>query len=629
MKESICYYLRVITHKTPTGDTIKKIIFILIFSTLLFTKIQADYSPFIKAQLALIHQMNEDNTTKEEIRESAHKQKTLYLETFERSLLNKRVILNRPKPYQQELFILSKLIKRNKIHGNTYAVIRDEVLSKSYQMLQSQRKMSTYILRILGLYEYDEFDIKMNDAFIKNQKEISTINNVDYKPYLKLKEKSRILQEAQKNIKDYYALLELNADILKHYAIYEKRMYRFNKYADYHLLPVVIYINHTDWGMKIDSFLIPYNFSVSKLLLIFFVSLLLYLIRTELYRLLVRLLNRIKFLQKYTQEVMNDVYKLINILFIMINLQMLFYIYNNFNSVEGLIKFFNITYAILFTLIVYRILNSIAGIRILEIDKSDKKIKNEMVNVGIKIINFLILIMGILLVMHFAGANLATVLSGLGIGGFAIAFAARESISNFLGTISILMSDIFSQGDWIAVDDKEGTVVEIGLRVTTMRTFDNALIAIPNGTLANEDVKNWDKRTIGRRIKMSLGVKYDSKAEDIRHAVEEIREMLKNHPDIATVNTSYDEKKRKSTKLVSKEDSNGVKRTLLVFLDEFSDSSINILVYCFSRTTDWEKWLTTKEDVMYKMMDILEKNNLDFAFPSMSLYHQNQELPNV
>ena len=126
MKESICYYLRVITHKTPTGDTIKKIIFILIFSTLLFTKIQADYSPFIKAQLALIHQMNEDNTTKEEIRESAHKQKTLYLETFERSLLNKRVILNRPKPYQQELFILSKLIKRNKIHGNTYAVIRDE-----------------------------------------------------------------------------------------------------------------------------------------------------------------------------------------------------------------------------------------------------------------------------------------------------------------------------------------------------------------------------------------------------------------------------------------------------------------------------------------------------------------------
>jgi len=213
----------------------------------------------------------------------------------------------------------------------------------------------------------------------------------------------------------------------------------------------------------------------------------------------------------------------------------------------------------------------------------------------------------------------------LGIGGFAIAFAARESLSNFLGTISILMSDTFSQGDWIVVNGKQGTVIEIGLRVTTLRTFDNALIAIPNGTIANHDVTNWSKRTLGRRIKMSLGIKYDSKPENIRHAISEIREMLKTHPNIATDKTSYEQNKHKSTKLVSQEDSLGVKRTLLVYLDELSDSSINILVYCFTKKTDWNQWLETKEDVIYKVMDILEKNDLEFAYPSMSLYHENKE----
>ncbi|HID60244.1 MAG TPA: mechanosensitive ion channel, partial [Hadesarchaea archaeon] len=132
------------------------------------------------------------------------------------------------------------------------------------------------------------------------------------------------------------------------------------------------------------------------------------------------------------------------------------------------------------------------------------------------------------------------------------AFAAKDSLANFLGTISILMSDVYSQGDWIVADDKDGIVVEIGLRVTTIRTFDNALIAIPNATLANSDVQNWSKRILGRRIKMTLGVKYNSKAKHLRAAVEEIRQMLKEHKGIASESTSYEHRSRKSPKLVSK-----------------------------------------------------------------------------
>lgn len=569
--------------------------------------------------------MDENNITQDEIKELAHKQQRNYVNAVERLLLNKKLMLDQPKVYQEELFMLNKILKRNKARGNEYAIIRDEVLMKSYQMLQSQNKMSRHILRAINYYDYDKFVNVMNNEFVTNQEEIHKINNVDYKPFLKLNKKNKILHQAQKNIKDYYALIEVNADMLRYYSIFEERMYRLNKYGKYKILPLALYLDHTEFGKNVNAILYPYNLSIMKLLLILIISILLYVIRTQFYRFLIRLFNKVKYLKKYSHDIISNIHQIANILFITINLQLAIHIYNNFYSAETLNKFFNITYAILLTYIIYRILNTIAGIRIHNMDQSDKKIKSEMVNVGIKIINFLIMIMGLLLVMHFAGANLATVLSGLGIGGFAVAFAARESLSNFLGTISILMSDTFSQGDWIVVAGEQGTVVEIGLRVTTLRTFDNALIAIPNGTIANSDVKNWNKRTLGRRIKMSVGIKYDSKPKNIRSAIDEIREMLKTHPGIATEKTSYENSRHKSTKLVSQEDSLGVKRTLLVYLDELSDSSINILVYCFSKTTDWEKWLETKEDVIFKIMDILEKNDLSFAYPSMSLYHENKE----
>jgi MscS family membrane protein len=207
----------------------------------------------------------------------------------------------------------------------------------------------------------------------------------------------------------------------------------------------------------------------------------------------------------------------------------------------------------------------------------------------------------------------------LGIGGFAIAFAAKDSIANIFGSLSILAGDLFQQGDWIEIDHMDGTVVEIGLRATTIRTFDNALISIPNFKLVNEGIKNWSRRSIGRRIKLKIGVTYESDFKAIRQAVEEIREMLLQHPDIANERTKFQSFYRQP-KIISTEDFKGVKRTTLVYMDEFADSSINILVYCFSRSVIWQEWLAVKEDVMYKIAEILKKNHLDFAYPAMTIY---------
>ncbi|MBU1927455.1 mechanosensitive ion channel family protein, partial [bacterium] len=291
---------------------------------------------------------------------------------------------------------------------------------------------------------------------------------------------------------------------------------------------------------------------------------------------------------------------------------------------EDVSKLFNITYGIFITYIAYKMVNAIAKIKVEEIATENKKIKNEVINVSIKILNFVILIIGLLIMLHFGGVNLTAILSGLGIGGLAVALAAKDSLANFFGTLSILLSDVFSQGDWIVVGNQEGVVVEIGLRVTTIRTFDNALVAIPNAVLANQDVKNWTKRMLGRRIKMNIGIKYNSKSQDIKNAVNQIREMLHSHPGITTQETEYACEINKGMKLVSADDLQGVKKDLLVYMDEFTSSNINILVYCFTKSTNWAEWLNVKEDVMHKIMGILEENSLEFAFPSMSIYQENQ-----
>ena len=374
----------------------------------------------------------------------------------------------------------------------------------------------------------------------------------------------------------------------------------------------------------IDDFiklLSSYDPLLVKLVVIVFSIGIIYFIRKVLFDLLQTLLLKIKSLHDYSKEIILKIRKPAEIATVIINIDLIIFIYNDYNRVEMIRDIFSILYVLIITSIFLLLLNAIASVKLDSFESSDT-IKNEVINIGLKIINFIIVLIGLLVALNIGGVDLTAILSGLGIGGLAVALAAKDSLANFFGTLSILMSNTFSQGDWISVDNKEGVVIEIGLRVTTLRTFDNALIAIPNAVLANTDVKNWNKRKLGRRIKMSLGVKYDSKSQDIKNAINEIREMLRSHPGIATKNTEYKYDSSPRAKLVSKGDEEGVKKTLLVYLDEFSDSSINVLVYCFSKSVMWEEWLKTKEDVMHKIMEIFQKNNLEFAFPSMSLYNE-------
>jgi MscS family membrane protein len=587
------------------------------------------YHPWIDKQIELIGKSSDSNLSEAEIAVLVQQREKHYTEALNSVLLDRSLLSEYSKNYDKKIYMLEKLIKINKRRGNQEAVLRDEVQLKSYRLLQIQNSMIRQVFQALDSDQIETFEQRVHDIFAQSQIEVNQLDN-QHKKYSKLLEKhpkTKIGRQVQKNIMEFYALKEIHFDILRYFSDNMKKLYRLNQYTRFKLLRPALYIDNHVSLYHINLFLKSYGLSSVKVLLILAVTLVIFFIRKVLMRLIEYMLLQVRFIRQYAKEVLDDIRLPISWLLVIINMELILYIYHDFSSYAVVSRGFNILYTLFLTYIIFHTLNSIARVKMENIDTKKRKIKSELFNLTVKIINFVVIIIGVLFVLYFAGVDLTTVLSGLGIGGFAVALAARESLSNFFGTLSILMSEIFSQGDWIEADGNEGHVVEIGLRVTTIRTFDNALIAIPNATLASKEVKNWSRRVVGRRIKMSVGVTYDSRREDLQQAVEEIRDMLRNHPDIATEKTHFQDRGKKSAKLVSKEDELGVKRMLLVYLDAFGDSSIDILVYTFSKSVLWHEWLRTKEDVMYRIMEILERNHLTFAFPTVTLDtpHREQE----
>lgn len=287
-------------------------------------------------------------------------------------------------------------------------------------------------------------------------------------------------------------------------------------------------------------------------------------------------------------------------------------------------NYFTIIYIVLISWLVLGILDGYGMVILSKI--AQKSGRKEVVNLIIKILYFIVVIITILLILSRLGFDISALIASLGIGGLAVALATKDIIANFFASIMLLFDNSFSQGDWIVCAGVEGTVVEIGLRKTTVRTFDNALVFVPNSKIMSENVKNWNRRKVGRQIKMTVGLSYSCSKKSIEACINDIRTMLLNHPGIAksgvdSALNSKDFRMKYRQNMISVDDLAGYKSNLFVVLDEFADSSINILIYCFSKTVVWGEFLATKQDVMLKIMDIVEKyDDASFAFPSNSIY---------
>jgi len=221
----------------------------------------------------------------------------------------------------------------------------------------------------------------------------------------------------------------------------------------------------------------------------------------------------------------------------------------------------------------------------------------EMASFIIKVTKVLIIALGIVGILQEFGINVTGFLASLGLGGLAFALAAKDTAANIFGGIAILTDNIFKIGEWVKIGNAEGIVEDIGMRTTKIRAFDKRLIIVPNSIIANTNVENFSRRD-KRRIVMRIGLTYNTSTEVIKKVIEEIREMLLNHPEIA------------------KDES------LLIYFDEYEDSSLSIFCYFFTNTAEWKEYLRIREDINLKIKEIIEKYPTDFAYPSNSIYFE-------
>ncbi len=208
----------------------------------------------------------------------------------------------------------------------------------------------------------------------------------------------------------------------------------------------------------------------------------------------------------------------------------------------------------------------------------------------------IIVVVGVMVIQNL-GYSVSSLVAGLGLGGLAFALAAKDTLANTFGSITIFADRPFKLGDWIRVGDVEGYVEDIGFRSTRVRTFEKTLISIPNSKLTDTPIENVDARPI-RRVKMTVGVTYDTTPEQMEKAVEEIRDILRNHPG---VDQSY----------------------WLVYFTDFGPSSLDIFIYYFTRSKVWAEYLEVRQQVNLEIMRRLERLGLSIAFPSRTVYLHN------
>lgn len=211
-----------------------------------------------------------------------------------------------------------------------------------------------------------------------------------------------------------------------------------------------------------------------------------------------------------------------------------------------------------------------------------------------KVLRFITIALALGVIAEEWNYDVSSFIAGLGLGGLAFALAAKDTLANILAGVVVIVDKPFSIGDWIMTPSVEGTVEDITFRSIKVRTFANAVVTVPNSTLVNEPITNWS-RMKKRRITFKLSVNYQTSKEQLDRCVRKIEQMLVNHPEIH-------------------------KEIIFVRFDAFGEKGFEIFLYFFTNTTVWGEFLRVKEDVNFKIMRILEEENVEVALPSHSLY---------
>ena len=225
-----------------------------------------------------------------------------------------------------------------------------------------------------------------------------------------------------------------------------------------------------------------------------------------------------------------------------------------------------------------------------------KELDRTTANAITQLLRITVLVTAALVLLQTLGFNISAILAFGGIGGIAVGFAAKDLLSNFFGGMMIYLDRPFAIGDWIRSPDKEieGTVEKIGWRLTVIRTFDKRPLYVPNAVFTSVAVEN-PSRMSHRRIYETIGVRYDD-VEKLPAIVEDVKAMLLAHEEIDQ------------------------DQTMIVNFNSFAPSSLDFFIYTFTRTTKWIKYHEVKQDILFRVSEIITRHGAEIAYPTSTLH---------
>lgn len=226
--------------------------------------------------------------------------------------------------------------------------------------------------------------------------------------------------------------------------------------------------------------------------------------------------------------------------------------------------------------------------------KTENKLDDQLVPLIRKTLRFFVVVMGVILVLQNNGYNVASLIAGLGIGGLAVALAAKDTLANFFGSITIFADRPFRIGDWIKVGNVEGTVEEVGFRTTRVRTFYNSLVSVPNSQVATTDIDNYGMRQY-RRLKTVLNLTYSTTPEQMEAFVEGLKAIVKANKNFRQ--DFYE-----------------------IHFNSFGAHSLDVLVYVFFNVPDWSTELQQRHNFLLEVLRLAKEVGVEFAFPTQTLH---------
>ena len=230
-------------------------------------------------------------------------------------------------------------------------------------------------------------------------------------------------------------------------------------------------------------------------------------------------------------------------------------------------------------------------------EKTSKDVEDSMFDFALKIVRAIIYIIAGFIVITALGVNLNGLVAGLGIGGVIFTLAAQDTAKNLFAGVIVFLDKPFIVGDWIQVENFEGTVEDITFRSTRVRTFENSIVNIPNAIIANASIINWSKME-KRRYRTNLCIELDTPLEKLEKFQTRVQEMLQARDAI------YGD-------------------SIIVKFDTITDNGLNVLICSYTDSIDYNSYIAEREDINYKIMKILREENIELAYDTKTVYMKN------